>query len=127
MSANPDTKLQVNLKTPGGALINVYATDETELLALMRVIYSNAQAITQTEQLLSGASVVQNTFAPAAPAAAPAAQSAAPVQTEKPAPSCKHGPMTLRHSKPGAARKWSAYMCPTPKGTPDQCEPQWID
>lgn len=46
--------------------------------------------------------------------------------------SCKHGPMTKRQ---GASAKgpWKAYMCPTPKGTPDQCdalflkrnEPEW--
>ena len=36
---------------------------------------------------------------------------------------CAHGPMQLRHSKPGATREWSAYMCPTPKGSPGQCSP----
>lgn len=49
----------------------------------------------------------------------------APQQAEPqiPAQFCSHGQMQLRHNKPGAAKKWSAYMCPTPQGTPGQCKP----
>lgn len=38
---------------------------------------------------------------------------------------CKHGPMTKRE---GSSEKgpWKAYMCPTPKGTPDQCKADFI-
>lgn len=35
--------------------------------------------------------------------------------------SCKHGPMTKRQGT-SAKGPWKAYMCPTPKGTPDQCD-----
>jgi hypothetical protein len=46
--------------------------------------------------------------------------------------SCKHGPMTKRQGS-SAKGPWKGYMCPTPKGTPDQCdaiflrrnEPEW--
>ena len=38
---------------------------------------------------------------------------------------CPHGTMVLRKSQPGAPKTWAAYMCPSPKGTADQCEPQW--
>lgn len=38
---------------------------------------------------------------------------------------CKHGPMTPRTGS-GAKGPWKAYMCPSPKGTPDQCEPEWL-
>lgn len=44
----------------------------------------------------------------------------------QPVPQCAHGPRQFRTSKPGAGKPWSAWMCPTPKGTPGQCEPQWI-
>lgn len=54
----------------------------------------------------------------------------APSQTYTPSTaavgrSCKHGPMTRRQ---GASAKgpWKAFMCPTPKGTIDQCEPIFI-
>lgn len=35
---------------------------------------------------------------------------------------CPHGWMQLKSGN-GAKGPWSAYMCPTPKGTPDQCKP----
>ena len=55
---------------------------------------------------------------------------ATPVATSTPstAPvgrSCKHGPMTKR-SGSSAKGPWKGYMCPTPKGTPDQCEPVFL-
>lgn len=39
--------------------------------------------------------------------------------------SCQHGVMTKR-SGASAKGPWKAYMCSTPKGTPDQCEPVFI-
>lgn len=69
------------------------------------------------------------------------AASVAPTQTPaptvpngfSPAPSapasngkvCKHGEMTKRTGS-GPKGPWKAFMCPSPKGTPDQCEPVWI-
>lgn len=42
-----------------------------------------------------------------------------------PSPSCKHG--TRKHKGgQGAKGPWQAWMCPSAKGTPDQCEPLWI-
>lgn len=38
---------------------------------------------------------------------------------------CKHGPMTKRQGS-SAKGPWKGYMCPTPKGTPDQCEPIFL-
>lgn len=38
---------------------------------------------------------------------------------------CKHGNMTRRTGS-GAKGPWKAFMCPSPKGTPDQCEPIWV-
>lgn len=52
--------------------------------------------------------------------------SQAPTVTAKQGgPVCKHGPMTGR-SGSGAKGPWKAWMCPSPKGTADQCEPQWV-
>lgn len=56
--------------------------------------------------------------------AAPAASQAAPGGEER---FCKHGPMSF---KSGVSQKtgkvWKAFMCPSPKGTPDQCDAEWI-
>jgi hypothetical protein len=38
---------------------------------------------------------------------------------------CSHGIMTKRQGS-GAKGPWKGYMCPSPKGTPDQCQPVFI-
>lgn len=38
---------------------------------------------------------------------------------------CSHGVMTPR-SGSGAKGPWKGYFCPSPKGTPDQCSPVFI-
>lgn len=37
---------------------------------------------------------------------------------------CPHGQKVLRTGVSGRG-PWAAYMCPSPKGTADQCEPEW--
>jgi hypothetical protein len=64
---------------------------------------------------------VQQPPAPAAQTPWGGGQSAATFQH----PVCPHGAMQHRESKPGAPRPWKAWMCPSPKGTPDQCDPVW--
>jgi hypothetical protein len=54
------------------------------------------------------------------------AASSQPAAPKSDGPVCQHGPKQLKHSKPGAARKWSAWMCPAPQGTPGQCTPEWL-
>ena len=58
------------------------------------------------------------TPAPAVPTFAPPADASLP-------PSCQHGPRTPK-SGSGAKGPWRAWMCPTPKGTHDQCQPMWV-
>jgi len=41
-------------------------------------------------------------------------------------PTCQHGPRVGREGN-GAKGPWRAYFCSTPKGTPDQCDPMWVD
>lgn len=38
---------------------------------------------------------------------------------------CHHGDRVYR-SGAGAKGPWQAWMCPSPKGTPGQCEPLWV-
>jgi hypothetical protein len=124
MSAPSDTKLQVNVKTPGGTLLNVYASTTQELDYGLNLLAEKAQAILDLERLLAGAAAVV-----AAGATSPAGKAVVKVTSPQQAgntPSCKHGARVYRESKPGAAKKWRAYMCGAEKGTPDQCEPEWI-
>lgn len=57
-----------------------------------------------------------------------AGQPAAPAQQAAPAgKQCVHGPMTYKQGISNKTGKpWSAWFCPTPKGTPGQCEPEFV-
>ena len=65
----------------------------------------------------------------AAPAATgwdvPAASAPAPSFASAAIPSCQHGPRTPRGGV-GAKGPWKAWFCPTPKGTPGQCDAVWV-
>lgn len=61
---------------------------------------------------------------PAAPPAPPAAP-AAFTQAATAIPACIHGQRTPR-SGTGAKGPWKAFFCPSPKGTPNQCEAIWV-
>ena len=145
MSAAPDTIVQANFKTPKGTLINVYGKDEAAFDYALAIIQDRIAVLAEVEQQLSGAAVVADTFAlaPVQPAAAagvapvaeaPLAAASWAAPTAAPpaafaaaaAKNCSHGPMTARTGV-SARGPWKAYMCPTPKGTPDQCKAQFID
>ena len=54
-------------------------------------------------------------------------QQSPPPQFAQPAtagPTCQHGPMVHRSGNKNG-RDWSGWFCPTPKGTPNQCSPQF--
>lgn len=56
-------------------------------------------------------------------------QGPAPVTTSgPPAPTCVHGARVFKTGGGGntGKREWKAWMCPTPKGTPGQCDPEWV-
>lgn len=125
---------------PGQAhMLNVRADSPGELgLALMEAEKA-AGALQGVATALSGAPNVTTHQADPMPAAvaavqqqipqaqaAPAAAPPAPAASAAPAPTCIHGARQFRSSKPGAAKAWSAWMCPTPKGTAGQCEPEWV-
>lgn len=68
-----------------------------------------------------GGTVVSETpvggFAPVPPPASPAFPTAAAGDK-----TCAHGTMVKRSGE-SQYGLWKAWMCPTPKGTPDQCKP----
>ena len=65
-------------------------------------------------------SAPQQQAAPAQQAPWGAGASAATPQ----APTCHHGVRTHRTGE-GSRGEWAAWFCPSPKGTPDQCDPIW--
>lgn len=121
------TKLQVNFKTPGGALVNAYADDASELEVLLKSLQDLSSTIISTEKVLLHSGNVQNLIAQelggqvVASTPAPAAESAIPDGH------CKHGKLKWLESKPGDPKQWKGWFCPAPKGTVDQCKPRFIN
>lgn len=118
----PDQMVQLLDKVAESGVLAKLVNTSAELIALNNVNAGLGGKAVQVEAAAGNVTQgpwTQQGTSPARPAPAPQAQAA-------PGPSCQHGPMTFRQSKPGAAKVWKGYFCPTPQGTPDQCPPQFI-
>jgi len=127
VSAPEDWQFQVSPKLADGTLINVRARSAVEfaqniellkgcvpsMVSMMRTLSTElgragedlmAAAVETVQQGMTGAQVVDgsNQY------------------------TCKHGSRVLRTNKPGSETKWTAYFCPTERGTPDQCPPVFV-
>jgi hypothetical protein len=133
----------VNVKTKVGTIITVRGNDATEFENNINALIGNGvnNSIAAMEELFLGTQPSQssnsgvNTVVAALggtvinetpiPAAAPFAPVAPPavigVVAGTASRSCIHGVMTKREGV-GPYGPYKAYMCPTPKGTPDQCK-----
>jgi hypothetical protein len=94
VSANPDTTMQVNFKTPGGALINLYAGGSAELESLLVELNRLLPLIAATEADAAAAGRIVAQGPPPAPPVpqqhqAPAQQAPA-YQQPAPAPAVAH-------------------------------------
>jgi hypothetical protein len=122
MTAQATTKLQVNYKLADGTLINVYGDSIADLSTQLAGIISVAETITEAGKVLGGSNAVATLQAGLGATVVAASQTAAPVAEGH----CKHGALVWRESKPGAPKPWKGWFCPSPKGTPDQCEPKFV-
>jgi hypothetical protein len=123
--ATEGTKFQVNFKTADGTLINLYAATVSELESGLADLAMNSMNIKKTAAELGSAQAWAT-----APTAASVAQAfnATPVAPTAPAGggnTCAHGEMVF---KTGTSTKgpWKGYMCPTPKGAADKCDPIFV-
>jgi hypothetical protein len=123
--ATEGTKFQVNFKTADGTLINLYAATVTELETGLADLAMNSMNIKTTAAELG--SVKASASAVAAPTVASVAQAfnATPVAPAGGGNTCAHGEMVF---KTGTSTKgpWKGYMCPTPKGAADKCDPIFV-
>lgn len=138
---NANAKVQVNLKSGEGfdaTLVNVYAETPQELENLLRSVAEYAPLIAEARgavalahgiEVKQGSVQVQQeppTHQPEPPQSGwgQPAQAAPPsfAQPNNAGPTCQHGPMVFRSGEKNG-RQWSAHFCPTPKGTPGQCQP----
>ena len=118
MAAPDTTALQVNYKLSDGTLVNVYATDQAHLEALLTSVSDLATLITATSAQLGNSTPTNNM------ANVKVQLGAQEISADK---KCRHGDMNL---KTGTSAKgpWKGWMCGAPKGTPkeQQCDPIWV-
>lgn len=121
MAASPEgTKVQANFKI-GNDLFNVYANSMEEFVDLLAELEeSGITAIHSVQSKLGASHAVTATATPVPRSDAPPASFTAAATKQ-----CVHGDMVPR-SGSGAKGPWKGWMCPTPKGTPDQCEPVFL-
>lgn len=131
MSDHPEPRHKLTIKI-GDALrtIQGYTMEEFKLaraeayddLAEDLDLIAKAKAVGASATVVN-TSVPASTPAPATPSFAPPAATPSFVTSE--VPSCVHGTRVAR-SGTSAKGPWRSYMCPTPKGTPDQCDPIFL-
>jgi hypothetical protein len=123
MSAEtPGVKTQLNFKTSQGTLVNIYlySYDEEEIKGALTAIANVTPEINAVETLYNAQGALKQALG-ATPVEQPRISSAS-AENKK---TCKHGEMTFRNGS-SAKGPWKGYFCPSPKGTADQCEPQFI-
>lgn len=85
----------------------------------LATLLERAQAASKYFAMFGDAKPASNT--PAAPSGQPTAAAAGQGGNVK---TCAHGQMIPRAGVKNG-KTWSGFFCPTPKGTPDQCQPQF--
>lgn len=135
----------VNVKTKNNTIFTVRADSAEELNANITEVINfgvNDSVLALEELLLGavavpapsavdlvtstlGATVVSETPIAPAPAFAPVPPPVAAAPSLAGQRACHHGPMVTRKGM-GAKGEWKGFFCPTPKGTADQCSPEWI-
>lgn len=131
----------VNVKTNNNTIITVRADSAEELnsnvtelinfgvndsvLALEELFLGVKPSAVDVVKSTLGATVISETPVTPAPAFAPVPPPVASAPLVAGQRACHHGPMVTRKGM-GAKGEWKGYFCPTPKGTPDQCPPEWI-
>ena len=121
-----------------GDLLTVRGDTLDEFHGNLASVVANSQAIITdigllqaaghaTSAVVAAAPTPPPAAAPAAPGwGAPAAPAAPPAFAAAAVPACQHGPRTPRRGQ-SAKGPWAAWFCPTPKGTPGQCDAIWVD
>lgn len=137
MTSTDGVIAQWNMKAPNGAMYNVYGKDEQSFLMGLAIIQDQLAVLASLEQQITGVGNVTASIPVAPPHQQPASQPAAPAwetpaappapQFQQPAaaPTCNHGARVPRKGV-GAKGEWRGWMCPTPKNTPGQCQPEWV-
>ena len=126
--ATEGTKYQINYKLNDGTLINLYAATVQELETGLTDLSMVATLIKSTGKELGGVPAQPSPSVDAIAQsfnATPVAEPSQPQVVEGQAPTCKHGNMTYRTGT-SARGPWKAWMCSSPKGAVDKCDPIFL-
>ena len=126
--ATEGTKYQINYKLHDGTLINLYAATVQELETGLTDLSMVATLIKSTGKELGGVPAQPSPSVDAIAQsfnATPVAEPSQPQVVEGQAPTCKHGNMTYRTGT-SARGPWKAWMCSSPKGAVDKCDPIFL-
>jgi hypothetical protein len=124
MSADtPGVKTQLNFKTSQGTLVNVYlySYDEEDIRKSLEAIANVTPEINAVETLYTAQGALKEALGATA---IEHRNSPSPVSSTG-GKTCKHGEMKLR-SGTNDKGTWNGYFCPSPKGTPDQCNTVFV-
>lgn len=137
MSENQTDKVTVTLKADGSApWIVIHAATTDEAHAILGEVYSGVQSLAQhaatAGAVLTNEWVAEKTRQQASNPVAAVQQAVQGQVVQQPqaaqqgafpvTPRCTHGDMVRREGT-SAKGPWGAFFCPTPKGTPGQCDP----
>lgn len=139
-----EKNVTVTVKTKRGSLVTLRGDTPEEFINKVTEAYnlgfglavesyedfvlSTTPDVVQTIVESLGATVIEDVVAPAPSTFAPVPPTyVAPVATAGGTATrqCAHGVMTKRTGE-GPYGPYKAYMCPTPKGTPDQCKAVYL-
>jgi hypothetical protein len=129
-----EKNVTVTVKTRLGSLVTLRADEPQEFADRVDAAASVgfAIAVAAYESLITEATtptVIDEVAAALGATVIAAPAPLAPVTPVAPAdvfsPTCRHG-VKKHKAGQGAKGPWQAWMCPSPKGTSDQCQPQWI-
>ncbi len=111
------TWIQLNFKTPGGSLLNIYAENLSALDEGLDELEARIGRVADVERMIGAVSTVSQAFIPQqrqAPQAPPAGAPAGP------APECVHGPKKwLEGTSKGTGKPYAFWACQGPRG--QQC------
>ncbi len=131
MPAPDSTAFQVNIKSPGGTLLNIYAIDAADLSTKLGELEAHAAQIAAIESVFGAVSNAAPISAPPSrqtPANPPSRTSVTPPGAAAPAgaaPSCAHGARTFKSGISKAGKPYKLWACPSFDRN-DQCQPEWV-
>ena len=132
MPAPDNTAFQVNIKSPGGTLLNIYAVDAADLSQKLEELESHAAQIGAIESVFAAVSNAAPISAPPShqPAGNPPSRPSNSPPSAPPAagaaPSCAHGPRRYKQGVSKAGKPYKMWACPSSDRN-NQCPPEWVN